>query len=76
MPQMSIRRGRVLRAASLAAALAISTTGGALADAGGRGTVTITQQYRDTILFSQAVSNPCTGAPGTITGTAQPDSST
>lgn len=62
--------GRVLRAVSLAAVLALLTAGAALADAGGRGTVTITQQYRDTLLFSQPVTNPCTGAPGTITGTA------
>ena len=64
------RRGRVLRAVSLAAVLALVTTGVALADAGGQGTVTITQQYRDTLLFSQPTTNPCTGASGTITGTA------
>jgi hypothetical protein len=62
--------GRVLRAVSLAAVLAMLTAGAALADAGGQGTVSITQQYRDTLLFSQPVTNPCTGAPGTITGTA------
>ena len=62
--------GRVLRAVGLAAALALLTTGVALADAGGRGTVTATVQYRDTLLFSQPTTNPCTGASGTITGTA------
>src|SRR6476646_8928616 len=61
---------RVLTAVSLAAVLALPTAGAAFADAGGRGTVTITQQYRDTLLFSQPVANPCTGAPGTITATA------
>jgi hypothetical protein len=62
--------GRVFRAVILAAGLALLTTGAALADAGGQGTVTITQQFRDTLLFSQPVTNPCTGASGTITGTA------
>ena len=61
---------RVLTAVSLAAVLALPTAGAALAAAGGRGTVTITQQYRDTLLFSQPVANPCTGASGTITATA------
>ena len=63
--------GRVLRAVCLAAMLALPMAGVALADAGGQGTVTLTQQYRDTLLFSQAVTNPCTGAPGWITGTAK-----
>jgi hypothetical protein len=62
--------GRVLRAVCLAAAFALLTAGAALAGSSGRETVTSTQQYRDTLLFSQPVTNPCTGAPGTITGTA------
>jgi hypothetical protein len=65
-------RGRMLRALSLAATLALLTAGVALADAGGRGTVTTTQQFRDIPLFSapQAMPNPCTGEPGTLSATA------
>ena len=62
---------RVFRAVCLAAALALLTATGALADAGGQGTVTTTQQFRNLQLFSQHTSNPCTGAPGTLTGIAK-----
>jgi len=55
----------------MAAMLALLTTGAALADAGGRGTVTSTQQYRDTFSFAASVTNPCTGAPGTLSATAK-----
>ena len=51
MPQISIRRARVLRAVGLAAMLALLTAGSALADAGGQGTVTTTQQFRNIALF-------------------------
>ena len=59
-------RGRMLRAVGLAATLALLTAGVALAAPGGRGTVTTTQQLRDISLFGapQAITNPCTGAPG------------
>lgn len=64
-------RGRLLRAVTLAAMLALLTGGAALADAGGQGTVSITQQYRDVPLFDpQPLTNPCTGASGTLTATA------
>jgi hypothetical protein len=63
-------RGRILKAVTMAAMLALLTAGAALADAGGQGTVTLTQQYRDVALFSQPVPNPCNGAPGTIAATA------
>jgi hypothetical protein len=64
--------GRVFRAVILAAGLALLTTGAALADAGGQGTVTSTQQLRNTALFSpQAMTNPCTGATGTLTAIAK-----
>ena len=43
--------GRVLRAVSLAAVFALLTAGATLAAAGGRGTVTTTQQFRDFPLF-------------------------
>ena len=62
--------GRVLRALGLAAMLALLTTGATLAAAGGRGTVTTTQQFRDFPLFTQAITNPCTGEPGTLTAIA------
>ena len=61
---------RVLRAVSLAAVLALLVGGTALADAGGQGTVSTTQQFRNVPLFSAQVMNPCTGALGTLTGTA------
>ena len=63
-------RGRVLRAVSLAAALALLTAGVALADAGGQGTVTETQQFRN-VTFFHDVTNPCTGQSGTLTATAK-----
>jgi hypothetical protein len=63
--------GRVFRAVILAAMLVLLTTGAALAAAGGRGTVTTTQQFRDLPLFSQHIANPCTGALGTLGGTAK-----
>jgi len=50
----------------MAAALAVLTTGVALAAPGGRGTETSTQQFRDLPLFSQAITNPCTGEPGVL----------
>ena len=57
---------RVIRIASLAAVIALLSAGAALADAGGQGTVTITQHAQNVPLFSAAVTNPCTGAPGTL----------
>lgn len=64
-------RKNALRAVTLAAMLAVLTTGAVLADAGGQGTVSMTQQYRDLPLFSQPVTNPCNGASGTLTATAK-----
>jgi len=52
----------------LAAALALLTTGAALA--GGQGADTVTQQARNVQLFSISTVNPCTGASGTLTATA------
>src|SRR2546421_10430987 len=60
---------RVVRAASLAAVVALLSAGAALADAGGQGTVTITQHAHNVVLFS-APATTCTGASGTITATA------
>ncbi len=60
--------GRELRAVSLAAVLALLTTGAALAS--GQGADTVTQQFRNVPLFSISTVNPCTGASGTFTATA------
>src|SRR5947199_10664512 len=61
---------RVVRIASLAAVVALLSAGAALADAGGQGTVTITEHAHDVTLFSDPVTNPCTGQPGTLTAIA------
>ena len=60
--------GRVLRAVGLATMLALLTTGAALA--GAQGADTVTQQFRNVLLFSISTVNPCTGASGTFTATA------
>jgi hypothetical protein len=60
----------VLRAVTLAAMLTLLTAGAALADGGGQGTVTTTQQFRG-LAFSQAVTNPCTGAAGMLTASVR-----
>jgi hypothetical protein len=63
--------GRIARRAGGAAcAIALLSAGGALAAAGGSGTVTETMHSHNEVLFSFPVHNPCTGAPGTITATA------
>lgn len=62
--------GRVLRVVGLAAMLALLSTSTAMADAGGQGTVTVTQQFRNVPFFSMPGTNPCTGASGTLTATA------
>jgi hypothetical protein len=61
---------RLVQIATLAAVTALLSAGTALADAGGQGTVTITQHDHDVLLFSDHVTNPCTGAPGTVTAIA------
>jgi|SRR5438093_4986300 len=61
---------RVAGAAGLAVAVALLSAGAALADAGGRGTVTITQHAHNVQLFSDAVTNPCNGESGTLTAIA------
>jgi hypothetical protein len=52
------------------AVVALLAAGAALADAGGQGTVTVTQHANNVVLFSAHGANPCTGAPGTITAIA------
>src|SRR6058998_1241674 len=61
---------RAVRLACLAAVVALLAAGAALAAAGGRGTVTITTHDHNVQLFSDAVTNPCTGEPGTLTAIA------
>lgn len=61
---------RIIRATTLAAMVALLTAGAALADAGGQGTVTMTQHDHNVVVFSGHTVNPCTGAWGTITATA------
>ena len=66
--------GRIARRAGGAAcAIALLSAGSALAAAGGMGTVTETVHGHNDVLFSIAVHNPCTGAPGTFTATAAND---
>jgi len=59
-----------LRVAWLVAAAGLLSAGAARADTGGQGTITITEHAHDVVLFSDAVVNPCTGAPGTVTAVA------
>ena len=59
---------RVVRAVGLAVVLALLSAGAALA--AGRGTVTITQHAHNVQLFSDPVTNPCNGEPGTLTAIA------
>src|SRR6478672_6324321 len=62
---------RVVGVVGLVAVVALLTTGTVTAAAGGQGTVTNTQQFRNVLLFSMPVTNPCTGAPGTLVATAR-----
>jgi hypothetical protein len=61
---------RVIRLASLAAVIALVSAGAALADAGGQGTFTSTTHDQNVPFFSMSVTNPCTGAPGTLNAVA------
>jgi hypothetical protein len=58
---------RLIRFALLVALVALAAAGAALADAGGNGTVTITQHAHNVVLFSMPTANPCTGETGTLT---------
>jgi len=61
------------RGVGIACAIALLSTAGAFAAAGGQGTVTETRHGHNEVLFSFPVHNPCTGAPGTFTATAAND---
>jgi hypothetical protein len=62
--------GVVFGAAGLTAAALLVSAAPVGADAGGQGTVTMTQHANNVTLFSMPVTNPCTGAPGTLTAVA------
>src|SRR5713226_4605997 len=64
---------RMVYVASAVAALALVVAVVASADAGGMGTVTMTQIGHNDVLFSFPVVNPCTGASGTLTAVAAND---
>jgi hypothetical protein len=62
---------RLILAASLVAALALASAVAALADAGGNGTVTMTQHANNVTLFSFPTVNPCDPSDtGTLTAVA------
>jgi hypothetical protein len=63
-------RTRLLAAVGTIAAVVLMAAGVAVADAGGQGTVTITQHAHDVVLFSMPALNPCSGATGTVTAVA------
>jgi hypothetical protein len=61
---------RLITLLGLTVAVAALSTGTALGDAGGQGTVTITTHDHNVTLFSMPTVNPCTGASGTLTAVA------
>jgi hypothetical protein len=62
----------VVRGAALSATLFLLSGGSALAASNGAGTETITEHFRNEVLFSEPETvNPCTGEPGTLTGIAK-----
>jgi hypothetical protein len=61
----------VVRGAALSATLFLLSGGSALAASNGAGTETITEHFRNEVLFSEPTVNPCTGEPGTLTDIAK-----
>jgi hypothetical protein len=61
-----IRTGAIAVLLAGAAALLSATSAGAA----GAGAVSFTEHFNNEVLFSDHDVNPCTGAPGTVTGTA------
>lgn len=51
-------------------AVAVALVAAASAGAAGAGAVSFTQHFNNEVFFSDHDVNPCTGAPGTVTGTA------
>jgi len=64
---------RFVRVAGLVAVVALVAAAAATANAGGNGTVTITTIGHNDTLFSFPVTNPCTGASGTLTAVSAND---
>jgi hypothetical protein len=65
--EMNIRTGALaVLAAAIAAVLSVAS-----ASAASAGAVSVTQHLHNEVIFSDPTVNPCTGAPGTITGTAK-----
>ena len=63
----------LVRSVCLLAVLGLVTATAAFGDAGGNGTVTITQHSHDDVLLSDHMTNPCTGAGGILTAVAAND---
>jgi len=63
---MRIRTGALAVLAAAIVPLLSATSAGAA----GAGAVSFTQHFHNEVLFSDHDVNPCTGAPGTVTGTA------
>jgi hypothetical protein len=61
---------RIAVSAAAIAVVGLCAATAAFADAGGQGTVTMTQHAHNVVLFSNPTVNPCTGEPGTITAVA------
>ena len=64
---MRIRTGAFAVLAAAIAPLLSATSAGAA----GAGAVSFTQHFNNEVIFSDHDVNPCTGAPGTVTGTAK-----
>jgi hypothetical protein len=64
---------RMAFAAAILAVGVLTASAGALADAGGQGTVTMTQHGHNDLLFSMPVTNQCNGETGTLTAIADND---
>jgi hypothetical protein len=63
---------RTIRLAVLAMGIAMLAAGATFAAAGGQGTVTMTQQARNVSFIDPTpTTNPCTGAPGTLSAIAK-----
>lgn len=64
---MRIRTGALAVLAAAVVPLLSATSAGAA----GAGAVSFTQHFHNEVIFSEHGVNPCTGAPGTVTGTAK-----
>lgn len=64
---MRMRTGAFAVLLAVTVALLSATSAGAA----GAGAVSFTQHFNNEVLFSDHDVNPCTGAPGTVTGTAK-----